>query len=251
MSQTEPFKHWKSPRRCPPERISRSPKTKSSATIYHAANVNDEIATYHARPAKRPDVKPYMERLADALEAAGKPDQARLWRDKADPGRLLANEPAPPFTVTLKDGGNVLNRPSVARRPSCSLLVLRPRPCRLSFPYWSSKLALVPGVAVVAVNFGDPKDAIERFAKERTILFALGMGNPEGEHDNPIFQDYHVASFPYDVPDRRPRHDRRCSRVRPGVQTGTGWRPRQARDQVGRFTPVRTADVRCCSVRRR
>ncbi len=170
------------------------------AAIYHSAKRwDDEIATYQSLLAKRPDVKPYMESLADALEAAGKPEQARQWREKADPGRLLVGKAAPPFTVTRLNGGT-LNLEAALRGHKAVLLdfwFCACGPCRLAFPHLEKLHAAHQshGLAVAAVNLGDPKDAVERFAKEHNISFALGVGR-EGDKDNPIFQAYHVAVFP-------------------------------------------------------
>jgi len=170
------------------------------AAIYHSAKRwDDEIATYRSLLAKRPDVKPYMESLADALEAAGRPDESRAWRDKADPGRLLAGKPAPPFQVVLKDGGTLTLESALRGRKAVLLdfWFCACGPCRLAFPHLEKLYAdhQSHGLNVIAVNFGDPKDAIERFAREHNVSFPLGVGR-EGEKDNPIFQAYHVAIFP-------------------------------------------------------
>jgi peroxiredoxin len=170
------------------------------AAIYRSARRwDDEIATYQSLLTKRPNVKPYMESLADALEAAGRPEQARRWREKADPGRLLVGKPAPSFTVTRLNGGT-LTLESALRGHEAILLdfwFCACGPCRLAFPHLEKLHAAYQshGLSTVAVNSGDPKDAIERFAKENSISYTLGIGR-EGEKDNPIFQAYHVAVFP-------------------------------------------------------
>ena len=151
------------------------------AAIYHSAKMwDDEIATYRSLLQRRPDVTPYMESLADALEAGGKPDQARPWRDRADPGRLLLGKPAPPFNVALLNGGT-LTLESALRGHKAVLLdfwFCACGPCRLTFPHLEKLHAAYDshGLAVVAVNSGDAKDAIERFAKEHSASFAIGVG---------------------------------------------------------------------------
>jgi peroxiredoxin len=170
------------------------------ASIYHSAKrCNDEIATYRSLLERRPDVRPYMESLANALEAMGKSEQARLWRDKADPGRRLVGKPAPPFNLTLVNSSTLTLDSALGSRKAVLLdfWFCACGPCRLAFPHWE-KLHVAHrshGLSVIAVNSGDSKDAVERFGQEHKASFTLAVGR-QGEKDNPIFQAYHVTTFP-------------------------------------------------------
>jgi peroxiredoxin len=170
------------------------------AEAYHAAKRYDrEIAAYESLLARRPGVRPYMESLADAYEAAGQPGRAREWRDKADPGKLLIGRPAPDFRVPLADGTTLTL--DDARRGRKALLVnfwfCGCYPCRLEFPYLEQHYqALKPrGLGIVAVNFGDRPEAIAEFVRAAKVTFPIGVGRG-GDDANPIFKAYHVAEYP-------------------------------------------------------
>jgi hypothetical protein len=47
----------------------------------------------------------------------------------------------------------------------------------------------------VAINFGDSREDVVRFAREQKASFALAVGRRDG-NDNPIFRAYHVSTFP-------------------------------------------------------
>jgi peroxiredoxin len=170
------------------------------AEIYKGAGRwNDEIATYQKLLAARPGVTPYMESLADAYDKSGQHDLARVWRDKADPGRLLVGKPAPAFEVALLDGTRATVE--TARRGYKALLLdfwfCACSPCRLSFPHLERLYAAnkARGLTILAVNRGDSNDDISRFGRDRHLSFALASGR-RGEQDNPIFRAYQVASYP-------------------------------------------------------
>ena len=66
------------------------------AEVYHAAaRWDDEIATYERLLAQRPDVMPYMASLADAYDAAGKPEQARPGAIEPTPAGSCSVSPRP------------------------------------------------------------------------------------------------------------------------------------------------------------
>ena len=169
--------------------------------IYHAAGRwSDEIVVYESLLAERPEVRPYMESLASAYMAAGKPDLARGWRDKADPGRLLVGNAAPEFQVTLVKSGTALSLKSALRDRKALLLdfwFCNCQPCRLTFPFMEElhdRLA-AKGLAIVAVNFGDTEDDIAKFARELHVSIPLAVGKGAGNKHS-IFQSYRVQSFP-------------------------------------------------------
>ena len=168
---------------------------------YHAAGRwNDEIGVYESLLTARPDVRPYMESLASAYMAAGKPDLARAWRDEADPGRLLVGRPAPEFQVTLAKSGTVFSLKSALRDRKALLLdfwFCNCQPCRLTFPFLEELHNRLEskGLAIVAVNFGDTEDDIVKFARELHVSLPVAVGKRDG-NENTIFQSYRVHSFP-------------------------------------------------------
>jgi peroxiredoxin len=170
------------------------------AAIYHSAKRwNDEIKTYRSLLDRRPDVRPYMESLAIALELAGKPDEARLWRDKADPGRLLVGKPAPAFNVRLLSG-NTMTLDSALNGRKAVLLdfwFCACGPCRQAFPQWEKLHTAhrTQGLFVLAVNSGDSREVIAQFAREHNTSFTLAVGR-ESEKNNPVFEAYHISAFP-------------------------------------------------------
>jgi thiol-disulfide isomerase/thioredoxin len=169
--------------------------------IYHAARRwNEEIAVYRELLSKLPEVRPYMENLAAAYEAIGKPEDARIWRDNADPGRLLAGKQAPEFKITLLENGTELTLATALRGHKAVLLdfwYCACPPCRLSFSHLErlEKTLGRQGLTIVAVNFGDSEDDIVEFAREQMVSFSLAVGRRD-EKDNPIFGTYHVSNFP-------------------------------------------------------
>jgi thiol-disulfide isomerase/thioredoxin len=160
---------------------------------------DEEIATYQALLAERPDVRPYMEGLAAAYEAAGKPERAREWRDKADPGRLLVGKPAPAFRITLLDGTPMTLEEALRGRKALLLdfWFCACGPCRLEFPYLEQLHTAHKsrGLNIVAVNFGDSKDQVGQFARDYKASFPLALGR-QADRDDPIFRAYRVSVYP-------------------------------------------------------
>jgi peroxiredoxin len=157
------------------------------------------IGTYERMLRQAPNVRAYMEGLAEAYTATGNAAKAEDWRRKADPGMQLVGRPAPDFRVPLLDGG-ILTLAD-ARRGKKALLLnfwfCSCQPCRLEFPHLEQLYETYndQGLAVLAINPVDDPPAIRKFLGQK-YKFPIGLGRDAERRANPICDAYHVATYP-------------------------------------------------------
>ncbi|MFN3648943.1 MAG: hypothetical protein ACK47B_05110 [Armatimonadota bacterium] len=92
------------------------------AAAYRSAEQYDPaIVLYRELHEASPRIGYYMVQLAELHELAGRPEDARAWRQKADPGQRLVGQPAPDFTVATP-GGEQLALSHVRRGGKATLI---------------------------------------------------------------------------------------------------------------------------------
>lgn len=157
------------------------------------------ISTYEWLLHERPDVRPYMNSLAAAYEAAGNKLMALEWRLKADPGAQLVGRRAPDFRLPMLSGDSMTL--AEARRTKKAVLVnfwfKGCEPCRLEFPHLQKTYDAfkAQGLEIIAVDQGDTQSQIRDFVAG-SFSFPIGLGSDDRGKPNAIFADYHVSVFP-------------------------------------------------------
>lgn len=167
--------------------------------LLRAKKWEDAIAVYRDLLASRPNVRPYMEGLAEGLEGAGRGEEAKAWRAKADPGAALVGKPAPYFAVQLFHGDKMTL--ATALHGKKVLLVnfwfCGCGPCRQEFPFLEKLYQAHKdhGLAMIAVNHGDSPEAVAKFVDAGKYTFAVALGR-ETRANNAIFPAYQVKEYP-------------------------------------------------------
>jgi thiol-disulfide isomerase/thioredoxin len=171
------------------------------ARIYRAGNRRGhEAALLVALNAARPRVGTYLDNLAEVNEAAGAKEVAGKWRDELDPGRMLVSRPAPLFDLPAAAGGKVSLNDLLASKKAVliNFWFYGCGPCRAETPHLQKLYTQLKdkGFEIVAINLGDPPDAVQKYIKDFNVTFPVALGGSPRNGERSVFSDYGVSAYP-------------------------------------------------------